>query len=125
MPKNENEMSNTYAINTKDPLGNTITCTTARWNEHILTDSGHTIMGGNEKAVEDTLSNPDSIYQSSQSKSRTVYFKEGARDSTYNDALVTKVITERTGNKTRKVVSAWPQKSVKGGIADVIYDKEK
>ena len=115
MKNNDNSKPISYAVRANDPLGNTITCTTQRWDEHILTDSMHTVMQGNEKAVEDTLSNPDSIYQSAHSESRTVYFKKGA-DSTYSKTLITKVVTEEIGNKTRKVVTAWPQKKVKGGI---------
>lgn len=123
MKDNENNMSSTYAVETIDPLGNTITCSFERWDEHILGESDHAVMRGNERAVEDTLHNPDSIYQSSQNESRTVYFKKGAV-STYSSNLTTKVITEETGNKTRKVVSAWPQREVRGGIADVVYERK-
>ena len=46
-------MSKTYSIKTEDPLGNTIVCTEERWNHHILNDSEHTIMKGNEIQMND------------------------------------------------------------------------
>ncbi|WP_050640985.1 MULTISPECIES: hypothetical protein [Clostridia] len=117
-------MSKTYSIKTEDPLGNTIVCTEERWNHHILNDSEHTIMKGNEIAVADTLRDPDTIYVSSQNENRTVYFKKGA-NSTYSKTLTTKVVTETVGSKSKKVVTAFPQKSEKGGISDVIYTRPK
>ena len=36
----------------------------------------------------------------------------------------TKVITKSIGDNKSEIVSAWPQKSVTGGIGDEIYHRE-
>ena len=104
-----------------DPRGIQVSCDEARWNGHICSGD-HTIMQRNEKAVVETIQNPDLIYTSSQIEESQVYFKVGAT-STYDNALYTKVIVKISGT-SGNVVTAFPVSKVKGGIADVpIYKR--
>ena len=109
-------------LSATDPTGVTITCSSETWYGHIITNSGHTIMKGNKNAVKETLEDPDSIYKSSESDDRLVYFKQGAV-ATYNSSMHTKVVTKKTGENTGEVVTSWPQPKPTGGIGDVVYTK--
>ncbi len=111
-------------INTADPRGYTVTCDDETWNKHIV--AGHTIMEYNDKAVKETIDNPDVIYRSSQSPIRNVYFAKPS-SSTYGN-LYTKVVVQiNDTDKTGEIVSAWPQPSISGGIdqGGVLYVKPK
>lgn len=106
--------------------GITVSCTNERWDTHIV--AGHGMMEGNETAVKDTIKDPDIVFESNQNDNREVYFKQSSF-STYD--LHTKVIVEygagltNPNNVVGKVVSAWPQKEVRGGIGDVIYTRSQ
>ena len=92
-------------IDTTDVFGNRITCTHETWMGHI--SCGHPIMVKNMDAVVDTIQNPEVVYQSSQNPESKVYFKESD-----------------TSNTEGEIVSAWPQRVIKGGIGDEIYHKQ-
>ena len=106
--------------------GITVSCTKEQWDIHIV--GHHSIMQKNEKAVKDTIKDPDIVYESECNDNREIYFKASPY-STYKDFL-TKVVVEYTPGKKNpesivgEVVSAWPQKEEKGGISDVVYKRE-
>lgn len=109
-------------FNTTDPRGYNINCSTETWNNHIV--DGHEVMEGKVSAVKSTIENPEVIYLSSQSPVRNVYF---AQASTIPN-LYTKVIVEMNEtSKSGEIVSAWPQKTISGGIdpGGVLYVKNK
>lgn len=107
-------------IDTYDPMGTHIVCTDGIWYGHILV--GHPDLSGNEKAVSETIETPDVVFDSNQSPSRAVYFKQSAT-ATYNKGLYTKVVVEKSSIHEAEVVTAFVTKSPKGGIGNVIYDK--
>lgn len=102
----------------------TVSCSKTWWDTHII--GGHSIMVNNEKAVKDTIKDPDIVYESSQNSDREVYFKT-SEFSTYS--LKTKVIVEYSPSKKNpdnvvgEVVTAFPVKDEKGGIGNVVYKK--
>ena len=106
-------------IETKDILEENVICSKNTWYGHIGTR--HTVMQRNIDAVVDAIKDPDYIYKSSENEERKVYFKNSEL-STYN--MNTKVITKSIGDNKSEIVSAWPQKSVTGGIGDEIYHRE-
>ena len=106
-------------IETKSVLEEDVICSNNTWYGYIV--AHHSIMQKNVDAVIDTIKDPDYIYNSSENENRKVYFKKSELSS-YD--LHTKVITKSiTDNKT-EVVSAWPQKTITGGIGDEIYHRE-
>lgn len=109
---------------TTDPLNRKIICTSDTWNNHIV--KGHVIMQNNINAVKETIEKPEVIYKSNQSPVRNVYFSK-VPSSTF-PKLYTKVVVEiDEASNTGEVVSAWPQKSISGGIdpRGIIYVKNK
>ena len=106
-------------IDTTDVFGNRITCTHETWMGHI--SCGQPIMVKNMDAVVDTIQNPEVVYQSSQNPESKVYFKES---DTSSYSMYTKVVTRSTSNTEGEIVSAWPQRVIKGGIGDEIYHKQ-
>lgn len=103
-------------IETKSILNEEVICSAQAWFGHIVAE--HPIMARNLNAVKDTIEKPEVIYTSSQNEQRKIYFKK-SDFSTYN--IYTKVVTKSIENNKSEVVSAWPQKEVKGGIGDEIY----
>lgn len=107
--------------------GCTITCSKDQWDDHVVIH--HEIMKDNEKAVKDTIKDPDSVYESSESENREVYFKASSYSSYKN--FLTKVIVEYSpgvknpDNIVGEVVTAFPCKQEKGGIGDVVYRKDQ
>lgn len=106
-------------IETTDILGENVICSHGAWLGHILPN--HPQMHNNLSAVKDTVESPDAVFTSSQNDDRKVYFKEST-SSTYS--MYTKVVTKSIGENVSEIVSAWPQKEIKGGIGDEIYRKE-
>lgn len=107
--------------------GCTVTCSKSQWEEHVVCH--HQIMENNEKAVKDTIKNPDAVYESKDNPNREVYFK-ASEFSSYKGFL-TKVIVEYSPglknpeNTIGELVTAFPAKGEKGGIGDVVYRKDK
>lgn len=108
--------------------GCTVTCSNEHWNSHVA-GPHHAIMENNVRAVKDTIKDPDSVYESSQSPKREVYFKS-SEHSTYK-GLLTKVIVEYSpginnpNNIVGHVVTAFPHKNEEGGIGNVVYRKNQ
>lgn len=100
---------------TKDVLGEKVICSQETWCDHII--SGHDIMENNLPAVIDTIKAPDKIYTSS-TPDRKIYFKKSS-ESTYSSH--TKVITASISSSESVVVTAFPQKGIRGGINEQIY----
>ena len=106
--------------------GCTVTCTKQQWDEHVI--SHHQIMENNEKAVKDTIKDPDAVYESDKTPIRHVYFKT-SQFSSYN--MLTKVVVEYSPgiknpqNLVGELVTAFPVKVEKGGIGDVVYRKDE
>jgi len=110
-------------ITAKSPLGYTVICSKDRWVNHIIESTGHPVMIGHEKDVENAISDPDKIYESSQTPKRDVYFKAATYNAYGKDkTMYTKVIVENTKNYS-EIKSAWPQPTISGGIGGVIYEK--
>ena len=99
--------------------GKQVTCSEEQWNNHIAFN--HKIMKNNVEAVKNTIIEPDSVYESSQSPKREVYFKKSLIP-TYKDKFFTKVIVEYKNN-AGEVVTAFPQPTESGGIGNVVYKK--
>jgi len=91
-------------IETLDPRGIYVYCTTERWYEHILMQ--HDDLEGNESQVENVIKNPSTIYGSSNPKfsERDVY--HGRADGLSKKQL--RVITKPLDGQTQEVVSAFP-----------------
>lgn len=86
--------------------------------DHIME---HEIVQDNFTAVYDTIESPDTVYQSAESSDREVFFKR-SEEATYGKGLLTKAVVEYTmEGGDGFVVSAWPQREEKGGIADKLY----
>lgn len=105
-------------IETKDIMNEEVICSNKAWFGHIV--ENHPIMRSNLDAVTDTIEDPEAIYLSSETDQRKVYFKKSDL-STYE--MYTKVVTKKIEDNKSEIVSAWPQKSIKGGISDEIYRK--
>lgn len=106
-------------FNVTDYNGRQVICSEERWNVHIA--AGHKIMQNNIAAVKDTITEPDSVYESNQTPKREVYFKKSLKP-TYKDKFSTKVIVEYE-NEVGEVVTAFPQPTESGGIGNVLYKK--
>ncbi len=104
-----------------DYEGNKVVCTRDQWFSHIA--SGHEIMRKNKMAVEETINSPDTVYTSSTSPIRKVFFKTSS-NATYGTNLKTKVIVEYACAEEGEVVTAFPTKTETGGVEDVIYPRQ-
>ena len=103
--------------------GEAVFCTKERWENHIV--AGHPIMEENIEAVKDTISDPDSVYESSKIPKREIMFKQSPH-STYKG--FTKAIVEYSsysGVVSGEVVTAFPKESERGGIGNVLYRNSK
>lgn len=104
--------------------GVAVFCTEDRWKNHIV--AGHTIMEENIEAVKDTISDPDSVYESSRNPKREVMFKQSPH-STYN--IYTEVVVEYnssySGVVSGEVVTAFPNNAERGGIGNALYRKSQ
>ncbi len=113
-------MSDKFVVNNYEDIP--IACSQSVWDEHIVFH--HSIMEKNINAVKDTIKDPDAVYQSKEYENRKVYFKESSFSS-YD--MKTKVIVEdsetKAGNPKGEVVTTFPVKDEKGGVADVIYKR--
>lgn len=101
---------------TTSALGYKVCCYRSNWKNHI--SSGHPIMVKNIEAVQKAVEKPEEVYQSNEWPQRDVYFGR-CTEATYGDKLFTKVIVEVSDDPTQTayVVSAWPQKDIKGNIS--------
>ena len=114
------DLKNEY-ISIKDYQGNKVICTTQRWSNHII--ANHEIMKNNKKAVEETVSSPDSVYNSANYPTRKVFFKQSA-SATYGSTLTTKVIVEYDDSTNEgEIVTAFPAKGERGGISNAVFKK--
>lgn len=95
----------------KDPLGNVITLSTERYNQHIIQDSGHTDIYPED--IRRTIVSPIVIYPSSRSQSRNVYFSKSTGHPTYYTKVAAEIDEE---TKTGTVVTAFTSKEIAGGI---------
>lgn len=109
-------------ISTTDYSGRKVSCPRYRWFGHVIV--GHQIMKNNKEAVEETITSPDIVFQSGEYDKREVYFKETSSAS-YSNKFKTKVIVEYDESDVGEIVTAFPIKDVKGGIGNVIYQKEE
>lgn len=114
-----------FAVNNYN--GCTVFCSNNQWDTHVV--QNHQIMSNNERAVKDTLKDPDVVYESKEYPDREVYFKSSSY-STYS-GLLTKVIVEYSPgiknpqNIVGELVTAFPTPDEKGGIGDVVYRKNQ
>lgn len=105
-------------ISTTDYEGNLVVCSNQQWFGHIV--NNHGVMKNNKIVVENTVKNPDFVHESQDYENRKVFFKTTS-SATYGDKFQTKVIIEYNERSSGEIVTAFPTKSVKGGIVNVIY----
>lgn len=123
---NKNDMGIPFTV--KTPLNYTVTCSVETWDGHIV--KGHNIMENNAHIVYKTLENPDVVYESEEHPdTRDVFFKREniSLQNEKSAVLCQKVVIEKPINEysNGSVVSAWPQKDIKGGIGKLKYVKPK
>lgn len=104
-----------------DPIGYTVIAEKETWFRHVV-GGDHSIMEGNECAAQLTIEDPDCVYRSSTNCNRQIYFRQNAGAS-YSSTLYTKVVADFTTTPA-KLVSAWPQESVKGSIGELLYERD-
>lgn len=104
-----------------DPKGIRIYCEQSQWEMHIIDradKTGHPIMCDNIPAIEDTISAPEYIYESTDSVPpmdyRIVYIKASPRATYYEKTPYTKVVASVCGG-SGEVVTAYNAKKVTGG----------
>ena len=112
---------------TWSPLGYPVECSYDTWNAHIAADDGHPIMRDNVANVVSAIENPDAVFYSSQTTMRHVYFQLSQYSVKRSlVALYTKVVVDVSARVSPgKVVSAWPQNTMSGGIGGMMYVKPK
>lgn len=108
-------------ISTIDYNGNTVICSKQQWFGHIV--SNHGIMKENKAAVVETIQSPDTVHESQGYENRKVFFKTTS-SATYGKKFNTKVIVEYDENSSGEIVTAFPSKSTKGGIGNVVYSTD-
>lgn len=115
-------MESKNIINIKSPLGYNVICSAHRWNNHVI--EGHPMMKNRIDDVKCTIKDPLAVYGSDEWANRSVYFGRSKKST-----LFTKVIVEDPNeySETGALVSAWPQKEIKGNIneKDLRYVKSK
>ena len=101
----------------KDPMSVTVTMYEDDFQNHILVH--HPIMGKNESAIKETVSDPDRIYDDKEDMKRRVYLKSSTSATYSKKNLSTKVIIEDTSHvwTDARVVTAFPVR--KEGESDV------
>ncbi|CDA90809.1 unknown [Firmicutes bacterium CAG:238] len=101
----------------KTPLGYTVSCTDQTW-DHIVTH-GHLVMEKNVDALRDAVEDLIYIFESCDyPESRQIFFGRSST-ATYGEKFFTKVVVEMPDeyNEKGEIVSAWPEKKIKGGIS--------
>lgn len=116
----ERELLEPEHFTTIDPFGTHVTCSKITWQRHIL--PGHPEMLGREQEVQRTVKDPDKIFTSSSTHERNIYFKSTGRKTSKGE-MYNKVVTAPVVPGVHRVVSAWQQVGIKGGIANVKYEK--
>lgn len=101
----------------KDKRGITFSCTTDRWNGHIV--QGHSMMANNLAAVAETVRDPDYIYESHDSNPplnyREVLYKEVPSATYYSDKLPYTTVVASVLGGSAEIVTAYPSKKLGGG----------
>ena len=110
-----------YLFDTTDPRGNRVVLDEDQWEEHVLYGD-HPEMAHKENLVRTAVESPDFIFQSDLVSTRQVYFR--CDSSSPPLVCTTKVVVEYKETPA-EVVTTWRQKGVSGGIADLIYEKDK
>ena len=108
-------------FDTTDPRGNRVVLEEDQWEEHVLLGD-HPEMTHKENLVRTAIESPDFIYKSDLVDTRQVYFRSDCSAPPLVSTV--KVIVEHKETPAT-VVTTWRQKGVSGGIADLIYEKNK
>lgn len=88
--------------------------------DHIIYGHGE-IMGNNFTAIYDSVTNPDSVYNSGSYDNREVFFKKSG-NATYYPHLITKTIVEYTERREKGfIVTAMPVKKEGGNVGEQTY----
>ena len=99
---------------------NATVCLFVPERDHILEGHGE-IIGNNFTAVYDSVSSPDSVYESGSRDNREVFFKD-SEEATYHNRLITKTVVEyNTARTAGFIVTAMPVKKVGGNIGVRTY----
>lgn len=114
-------MNDIFTVN--NYRGESVSCSEEQWKVHI--SRNHPIMARNIDAVKDTITDPDTVYESNTNPKREVSFKKSPYSS-YR--CLTKVIVEYksyAGATYGEVVTAFPKETETGGIGNVVHRKAK
>lgn len=113
--------NNIFTVN--NYRGEAVFCTKERWENHVV--AGHPIMEKNIEAVKDTISDPDSVYESSRNPKREVMFK---RSPYSTQKIFTEVVVEYSsysGVVSGELVTAFLNNAERGRIGNVLYRNSK
>ena len=106
----------------RDPRGLKVTCSEQEWTGHVILE--HSMMEGNESAVQNTISEPDYIFESHDSDppmdERWVYTKKEAGASYDPKVPNTHVVVGVCGG-SGEIITAYPTKNPRSGT---IREKE-
>ena len=113
-------MEDNWIFETTDPLGSKVVLSQTQWQSHLI--NNHTVMKGNEQAIKEAIEDPEAIFKSNSEPNTEVYFGLST-SATYGQRNFTKVIVDFT-TPTGYIISAWPQKDIKGNIEKkALYEK--
>ena len=107
-------------IEVVDVRGIIVVCEESQWENHIA--PFHPEVEDKIEEVENTIKDPDVIYQSAEDRKRDVYFRKMDNATDYM-----KVIVEMPFPNYGEIITAFPRKDISGNIdTEVIkYDKCK
>lgn len=75
-----------------DPRGFSVICATERFQDHILSESGHEEMRGHEASMERTVVDPIAIYRDADYATRDVYYRPSDLPAPYERGFVRVVV---------------------------------
>lgn len=112
-----------YIFSSTDKFGRVVQLTKAQLNTHIAQQSGHKETLVDPLCIEQTIKDPDFVFDSSYHPEREKFFGKGKhRDHT--NAYVA-VIVDYSSPESGFVVSAWTTPQVGTSIGRLLYDKQK
>lgn len=102
---------------------NVTVCLFVPERDHIL--EGHSdMLANNFTAIYDTVSSPDSVYESGSHDNRKVFFKDSEK-ATYSPKFLTKTIVEYNEDQTAGfIVTAMPAKKEGGNVGKQVYPED-
>lgn len=112
-----------YIFSSTEKFGRVVQLTEEQLNIHIAQESGHVEMLNDPLSIEQTVKDPDYIYDSSYHPAREKYFGKGKHKDFTNEYVA--VVVDYTEPSKGFVVSAWTTPQVGVSIGGLIYAKQK